>query len=170
MILAKRGLPVISQDEIGWELGLIVPAEMKSEFTKVRTGSRPRADYGTQISKPEFSIERFFDRNRLPLSITRVSPSSPEEMISTIEAVLVQDNDIILCFNSLLLFGDGDIEHVSLIEGLKRDSGQVTVVDPAIGAPKRRITTIAEVFETIRNHDVSDIGGLWIVSDRERDI
>ena len=156
----------MSQDEIGWELGLIVPPEIKSEFIKVRTGSKPRAGYGTQTSSPEFSIERYFDSNQLPLSITKVSPSSLKEMISTIDAALAQDNDIILCFNSQLLFGDGDIEHVSLIEEFNKDSGQITVVDPAIGAPKRRNTTGAEVFKTIQNHDVSEIGGLWIISER----
>lgn len=165
MIQARRGLRSMSQDEIGWELGLIVPPEKKSEFTKVRTGSKPRAGYGTQTSKPEFSIERYFDHKHLPLSITRVPPSSLNELISTIEAAFAQDNDIVLCFNSQLLFGDGDVEHVSLIEEFNKNSGRVTVVDPEIGSPKRRITMISEVFKTIQNHNVSEIGGLWIISE-----
>ena len=156
----------MSQDEIGWELGLIVPPEIESEFMKVRTGSKPQAGYGTQTSKPKFSIERYFDSNQLPLSIARVSPSTLRELISTIDSAIGQDNDIILCFNSQLLFGEGDIEHVSIIEEFNKDSGQITVVDPAIGLPKRRSTTIAEVFRTIQNHDVSEIGGLWIISER----
>lgn len=165
MIQARRGLPIISQDEIGWELGLIVPPGLKSEFTKVRTGSMPRAGYGTQTSKPEFSIERYFDRKHLPLSIVRVSPSSLKELISTIEAAFAQDDDIVLCFNSRLLFGDGDLEHVSLIEEFNKNSGQVKVVDPAIGAPKQRTTTINTVFKAIKNHNVSEIGGVWIISE-----
>ena len=169
MIQARRGLPVLSQDEIGWELGLIVPPELKSEFTRVRTGSMPRAGYGTQTSKPEFSIESYFDRKHIPLSIRRVSPSSLKELISTIETACAQNNDIILCYNSRLLFGDGDLEHVSLIEEFNKNSGQVKVVDPAIGAPKRRITGINEILKTINNHTVSEIGGLWIISEREHE-
>ena len=169
MIQARRGLPLLSQDEIGWELGLIVPPEIKSAFTRVRTGSMPRAGYGTQTSKPEFSIERYFDRKHLPLSIAGVSPFSLKELISNIETALSQDNDIVLCFNSRLLFGDGDLEHVSLIEEFNKNSGQVKVVDPAIGAPKRRITGINEIFKTINNHNVSEIGGLWIISEREHE-
>ena len=167
MILGRRGLCSTSQDEIGWELGLIVPPEIKYEFTKVRTGSKPRAGYGTQISKPEFSIEKYFDHKQLPLSMTRILPSSFKELISTIGTALAQDDDIVICYNSQLLFGDGDIEHVSLIEEFNKRSGAVTVVDPAIGSPKRRITTIAEIFKTIQNHNVSEIGGLWIISERE---
>jgi hypothetical protein len=169
MIQERRDLDIMSQDEIGWELGLIVPPKMKSEFTKVRTGLKPPAGYGTQTSKSEFSIERYFDRKHLPLCITKVQPSSLNELISSIKAALAQDNDIVLCYYSQLLFGDADIEHVSLIEEFKIDSGQITVVDPAIGVPKRRITTISEVFKTIQNHGVSDIGELWIISERERD-
>ena len=80
---------------------------------------------------------------------------------------LPQDKDIALCFNSQLLFGDGDKEHVFLIEEFNKKSGRITVVDPAIGSPKRRTTAIAEVFKTIQNHTVSEIGGLWIISERE---
>jgi len=41
------------------------------------------------------------------------------------------------------------------------------VVDPAIGSLKRRITWVADVLKTIQNHNVSEIGGLWIISERE---
>ena len=101
--------------------------------------------------------------------MTRILPSSFKELISTIEAALAQDNDIVICYNSQVLFGDVDIEHVSLIEEFNKNSGDVTVVDPAIGSPKRRITTIAEIFKTIQNHDVSEFGGLWIISERAHD-
>ena len=166
MIQARRDLPYMTQDEIGWELGLIVPIEMKSKFTKVRTGPKPRAGYGTRTSKPEFSIEKYFTRNTLPLSIIKVSTSSLEELIFTIEASFNQENDIVLCFNSQHLFGDGEIEHVSLVEAFNEASGAVTVVDPAIGAPKRRATTIFRIYDTIQEHEVSSHGGLWIISDR----
>ncbi len=165
MIMIRRGLRSMSQDEIGWELGLIVPPEIKSQFTKVRTGPMPPAGYGTQTSKPEFSIENYFNRHRLPLSITRVSPSSLKELISTLKAALDRDNDVVLCFNSQRLFGEGDIEHAALIEAFHYTTGQVTVVDPAIGAPKHRIAAIDRIFETIQAHDVSALGGLWIISD-----
>ena len=166
MILARRGLPCMSQDEIGWELGLLVPPGLKSAFAKVRTGPMPPAGYGTQILKPEFSIENYFNRNHLPLSIQRVSPSSLDALISAIETALDRDNDVVLCFNSRRLFGDGDSEHVAIIEAFNKTSGQVTLVDPAIGAPKRRNAAVESVFATIQEHTVSPLGGIWIVAGR----
>ena len=169
MIQVRRGFRSMTQDEIGWELGLLVPPYIKSEFTKVRTGPKPKTGYGTRTSEPEFSIENYFYRNRLPLSITRLLPSSLKEMISIIELTLKQENDIILCFNSQHLFGDGDLEHVSLIEAFNKANDQVTVIDPAIEAPKVRFTTSVEVFKTIQNHGISRNSGLWIISDRKYD-
>jgi hypothetical protein len=168
MILARRGLACRSQEEIGWELGLLVPPEIKSAFTRVRTGPKPPAGYGTQTSKPEFSIENYFLRNLFPLSITRVSPSSLNELTATLEAELDRDNDVVLCFNSRRLFGDGGLEHAALIEAFDKARGRATVVDPAIGAPKRRFAAADSIFETIRAHAVSAIGGLWIISQSER--
>ena len=164
MIQERRGLISMSQDEIGWELGLIVPAEVKSKFIKVRTGPKPSVGYGTQVSNPQFSIEEYFARNCLPLSIKRVSATSVLELDSIIGSALKKDDDIVLCLNSLHLFGEGDIEHVFLIEKYNEAIDEVTVVDPAIGAPVHRVTVVGSIFETIQNHNVSTLGGIWIIS------
>jgi hypothetical protein len=165
MILTRRGLPCMSQGEIGWELGLLVPPEIKSAFTRVRTGPQPPAGYGTRISNPEFSIGNFFNRNRLPLCIKRVSPSSFEELTATLQDALDREYDVVLCFNSRRLFGDGDREHVALIQSFNGAAGRVTMVDPAIGAPKHRTASIDKIFETIQAHDASTLGGLWLISE-----
>lgn len=170
MIQVKRNLPVMSQDEIGWDLGLVVPSKIKSEFVKVRSGPEPKAGYGTQTSKPEFSIENYFNRNQLPLSITRLFPSSCKEMIRIIELAMKQEHDIVLCFNSKHLFGNGDLEHVALIEAFNKASGLVTIIDPAIGVPKVRFTTSMDIFNTIQNHSISGNSGLWIISEIQCDI
>ena len=167
MIMARRGLPCKSQEEIGWELGLLVPPEIKSAFTRVRTGPKPPAGYGTQISKPEFSIENFFNRNRLPLHITRFSPLSFKELTATLKDALDREYDVVLCFSSQRLFGEGDREHVALIEAFNRTAGRVKLVDPAIGAPKHRTASIDKIFETIQTHEASSLGGLWLISEVE---
>ncbi|MEJ2165662.1 MAG: hypothetical protein P8X90_09045 [Desulfobacterales bacterium] len=101
----------------------------------------------------------------MPLSIARVLPSTRNELIGVLESELGRDNDVVLCFNSRRLFGAGDLEHAALIEAFDKSSGLATVVDPAIGAPKRRIITVDDIFHTIRSHRVSELGGLWIISE-----
>ena len=134
MILKRRGLQYQSQEEIGYQLGLIVPSELKHQFTQVRTGPEPNAGYGTQTSKKEFSIP------------------------------LYCGDDIIICYNSQLLFGDGDIEHVSLIQSFDTETNNILVIDPAIEAPKHRKTDLEKLFEVLNLRQVSGQKKLWLVS------
>lgn len=115
------------------------------------------------------SFESYLARHHLPLSITRISVSSSVELNSIIGTALDQDDDLVLCLNSRHLFGDGDLEHVLLIEEFNRASGRVTIVDPAIGVPGRRFTMVDSIFETIQAHNVSALAGIWIISERGPD-
>ncbi len=164
MIQGRRGLINLSQDEIGSQLGLIVPPHLENLFERVRTGPEPEAGYGTQTSKEEFSIANYFARNSLPLRIEKLQPLSMGQLSDLIESALQQDCDVIICYNSQLLFGDGDIEHVSLIQEFEPETEELLVIDPAIGAPKYRRTTLPRLFEVFSQHDVSEHGGLWIIS------
>jgi hypothetical protein len=164
MIQGRRGLGYESQEEIGYQLGLIVPPEFERKFSKVRTGPEPQAGYGTQTSKEEFSIPSYFRRNGLPLKFTIIRPQTVSEFRHQLCASLQAAADVIICYNSHLLFGDGDVEHVSLIQEFDAESGDLVVVDPAIGVPKLRKTTVDHLFKVINAHDVSNHGGLWTVS------
>lgn len=164
MIQGRRGLGYDSQDEIGYQLGLIVPPELEQKFSKVRTGPAPQAGYGTQTPKEEFSIRNYFSRNSIPLDLIKPQPQTADELRSQLSASLQAGDDVIICYNSRLLFGDGDIEHVSLIQEFDTETGDMVVVDPAIEAPKLRKTTLDGLFEALNVHDVSNSGGLWIVS------
>jgi hypothetical protein len=168
MIQSRRGLAFDSQDEIGFQLGLIVPPELEHKFTKVRTGPEPDAGYGTQTSLPEFSIADYFKRNRLPLKITLIRPQTIDELKNQLTTSIDVDEDVIICYNSRLLFGEGDVEHVSLIQEFDTEWGNLLVADPAVSAPFPRKTTLDRLSEVITAHGVSSHGGLWVVSSSNR--
>jgi hypothetical protein len=67
MILLRRKLPMFAQEDIGYELGLIVPKRYKKLLPKARTGKRPHAGYGTQVGKEKYSINKFFKKHGIPL-------------------------------------------------------------------------------------------------------
>jgi hypothetical protein len=166
MIQTRRGFDCLSQDEIGHQLGLIVPKEPEHLFERVRTGPEPKAGYGTQTSKEEFSIAGYFRRNGLPLKLVKTQPHSLDELHSQLTVSIQNGDDVIICYNSRLLFGDGDNEHVSLVQELDLETRHLLVVDPAIDVPKLRETTLDRLYEVLNAHDVNDHGGLWIVSSR----
>ena len=164
MVQYRRGLEYESQGKIGYQLGLIVPPEMEHIFDEVRTGPEPKAGYGTQTTKEEFSINNYLVRNKLPLEFSLVIPPSVEKLTDLLISHLSKSDDVIICYNSQLLFGDGDMEHVSLVQDLDTDTGDITIVDPAIGVPKHRTVNIDTLFKVLISHDCSDRGGLWIIS------
>lgn len=164
MIQDRRGLEFASQDEISYQLGLIVPEKKAHLFNKVRTGRKPKAGWGTQTSKKKYSINDYFTKNNLPLKQTIYRIQEIKNVSEFIVQNLLKHNDIIICYNSQLLFGDGDTEHVSLIQEINTETGELTIIDPAIGVPKKRKTKSSKLSQVLKSNKVNKSGGFWIIS------
>lgn len=164
MVQERRGLEFSSQEEIGYQLGLIVPKEKAHLFSKVRIGRIPKTGWGTQTSKKQYSINNYFIKNNLPLELTIYNVQEIKNVSEFVIQNLMNDNDIIICYNSQFLFDDGDIEHVSLIQEIETENDKLTIVDPAIGIPKDRKTKLSSLIRVLKSHEASMLIGFWIVS------
>lgn len=162
MIQRRRKLEVLSQEETGYDLGLIVPQELRDSFTRVRTGPEPPSGFGTQTSRPEFSVAGFLARRGDPLEFSLVRVRSADELGRELTNRLERGDDVAICCSSRALFGDGDPEHLSLVQAFNPGSGEVIIVDPAICAPKLRCTTLGVLFRALKSHETSSVGGLWV--------
>jgi len=163
MILDRRKIAHGSQEEIGYELGLIVPKEVVPLFTKVRTGKRPAAGYGTQTGKKRYSIDNFFKKNNIALK----KIFYPVDTITGVDRFIIEHlkkrHDIMVCFNNKILHGIGDYGHICLIQGISRDI--VTLIDSERNVPKKRKVKLSKLIEAIRYHGTDKQGGFWIVSE-----
>lgn len=164
MVQERRGLEFSSQEEIGYQPGLIIPKEKAHLFSKVRTGRIPKTSWGTQTSKKQYSINNYFIKNNLPLELTIYNVQEIKNVSKFVIQNLINDNDIIICYNSQFLFNDGDIEHVSLIQEIETENDKLTIVDPAIGIPKDRKTKLSRLIRVLKSHEASMLIGFWIVS------
>jgi hypothetical protein len=164
MIQERRGLEFASQDEIGYQLGLIVPKEKAYFFSKVRTGRMPKTGWGTQTSKKQYSVQNYFVKSGLPLKLAINSCREVENVSEFIVQNLLKNNDIVVCYNSQLLFGEGDVEHVSLIQEIDTESEEITIVDPAVGVPKIRRTKLSRLIHALKSHQVNEQSSFWIIS------
>lgn len=158
MVQKRRNLPILSQDEIGWQLGLIVPKEKAHFFKKARTGKMPSEGWGTQTSKKSYSLNNYFKKNNLPLLVNIYNYIEIKNVVQFFTSSLQANKDIIVCYNSKILFGDGDNEHVSLIQQIDRKS--LTIIDPALGAPKVRKTTLSLLILSLIKEK-----SLWVISE-----
>lgn len=160
MILKRRRLKKLSQEKIGWELGLTVPKEKTHLFKKVRTSTRePQYGWGTKTYKKEFSINNFFLKKKLPLACTIESLQNIKDVSQFISTHLQDNHDIIICYNSQILFNDGDREHVSLIQSIDRDI--ITLIDPAIRVPKIRKITLPKLLQALLPQKA-----FWVISQK----
>jgi len=105
MVLDRRKVKHGTQDEIGYELGLVVPNEIANEFKKIRTGKKPIAGYGTQVAKKQYSINHFFQKYKIKLK----EKYYPPEKISDY-AKFIADN--IVCLPIYSHMNDDTLEKI----------------------------------------------------------
>jgi len=159
MILNRRKIKHVSQEEIAYDLGLIIPKKEAHFFAKVRMGKKPVAGYGTQVGKKNYSINNYFLKNKIKLKEKYFFI----DKISGIQKFLIEklrkNNDIMVCFNNKKLYGNGDYGHVSLIKGIQNDN--VILMDPEKG--KRKVKLL-KLINAAKLHGIKRRGGFWIIS------
>ncbi len=162
MILRRRRISDPSQEEIGWGLGLTVPKESAALFSKVRTGKKPKAGWGTQIQAKQYSLGNYFRKNKIPLDSQYFFPKSEKDMESFATNQLERGNDLLVLFNYKKLYGGVDAGHASLIQGIS--NGKVTLIDPERNVPKKRIVPLKQLWKSIQRHGKGKGGGFWAIS------
>jgi ribosomal protein S24E len=164
MILLKRDLPLMSQEDIGYDLGLTVPKEDKKLFKKVRAGKKPNGGWGTQIEKETYSINHFFKKHKINLKEEYVFLNKPEEIKRFLKENL-EKKDIIACFDYKTLYGTGESTgHVSIVESVK--GNDLVLIETVYREPKYRKVSLSKLSKAIEKHGKDKSGGFWIISDK----
>lgn len=161
MVLDRHKIKHGSQEDIGYELGLIVPRNKKKLFKKVRVGKMPLAGFGTQVCKKEYSINNFFKNNDIDFKETYYAPKDIKDIKLFIKNNIEKQNDIMVCFNNKALFGSGDFGHVCLVQEIKDDT--VALVNPENDKSEDDVE-ISKLFKAILKHGKIRRGGFWIIS------
>jgi hypothetical protein len=147
MILLRRKIPLKSQEDIGYDLGLIVPKKDRKLFQRVRTGKKPKAGWGTQVEKSIYSINHFFKKNKINLKEQYFFLTDSEEIEKFLEKNL-KDKDIIVCFNNKALYNKGkNVGHVSIVESIK--GNYITLIDPGRNVPKYRKVSLKNYLKPL---------------------
>lgn len=161
MVLNRNYIVNKGQVDIACQLGLIVPKEYKDEYPQAIIDEKPKSGYGTQIQKEEFSINHFFQNNRIPLKeeyhfITNINLA---------RKFLLENNqyDILICFHCATLYDapHADWGHMVLFDNIDNDDN-VTILDPSI---KRILETVslAKLLRAIKIHGESNGAGFYLI-------
>lgn len=163
MILIKRKLTLISQEEIWWWLWLIVPEEDKYLFWKVRTWNKPSAGWWTQ-KWTRYSINTLFKAKKYPLKEKFYFIIDYKEAEKFIINNINKNNDILVCFSYWKLYNTGNLWwHLSLINSI--NNWKVVLVDPSEKHPKYREVEFKLLLDSIVFHTKNNWWWFWVVSD-----
>jgi hypothetical protein len=162
-VLYKRGIPLLPQEVLAYEMGLTVPKEEAHLFTKVRTGPKPASGWGTQIQKKQFNPNTVFPKLRIPLRIEQSfikDFKSQDGLRALLRDIQKNDGDALLCFDYGRLW---DLPkrggHVCVFDRIEGD--EVYLVDPEKNVPKSRKTSIEKLFNAMDFHGDDNATGVW---------
>lgn len=162
MVLLRRGIALISQDEMGESLGLIVPKKYKKILPLARTGKKPIAGWGTQVQREEYSINNFFKKHNISLKEEYFPLSRVNNVADWIRKQIKKDNDILICFRYGKMYGGKGEGHVSVIDSISEDNA--VLIDPASNVPKYRKVKLANLIKAIDFHGEGARGGFWLIT------
>jgi hypothetical protein len=167
IIMHKLGLPLVSQEELGYHLGLVVPPRDKMLFWNARVSERPpsEAGYGTQIQEPEYHPNEAFKKLNIPLDFVYNfidNFNSVEEMRFYLRDAEKNDLDIIVCYRYGTLHDtDSSDGHANVFDHYLPGTDEVRLIDPAASAPKWRIVPLEKLFKAAKEHGADKSGGFW---------
>lgn len=162
MVMYRRGINLIEQEDIAYELGLTVPKNDVHLFKKARTGQKPSSGWGTQIQKEEFSVPKFFKNHNILLNFSIKNDfADASELRNYLNSHLGDDVDVMLCFDYGVLWEtDHRGGHVCIMESI--DGDEIVLVDPERNVPKRRIVKIDKLYKAIDFHGPHNSTGVWL--------
>lgn len=149
-ILYRRGFKTFDQGELGAELGLRLPIKGRAMFTHPKIkflNKEPKGGYGTQIEKPQYSIQNFFDRYKIPLKISNLYHiDTVAQLKKIIIANLSSNNDTILRYSNKIFKENGQKSygHFSVICSFDQNTGLVGIGDPE--EPHFKTATLEDII------------------------
>ncbi len=162
IVLYKNGISLLSQEEIGKELGLVVPEDIKDLFNYVETAKEPPigSGFGTRIQQEEFSMPKLIQKQGWPFTFEPLLASkfkTVDDFSSKLMEFIDADSDALVCFQN-----DHDAGHVCVVDTIN-DYG-VRLIDPSQHFPKWRLMSVQELFDRVQSHGDDNYGGIWIFS------
>lgn len=162
MVMYRLDIPLRSQDELGYALGLTVPEDEAHLFERVHIGPRPSSGWGTQIQNPKYEINKALHSLSLPLKVdVDTDVSSVKDLRAKLRAVQAADGDALVCFNMGKLWDNAPhTGHVTVFDRL--DGDDVWLVDS--NSPKFRRVDIHRLYDAMHYHGPANMGGIWYVT------
>ncbi len=162
MVMYRKGIKLVQQEDIGLALGLRVPRSMADAFERPNTRKR-RVGYGTDIAN--HPIDAFFKKEKIKLHFRYFPVFGTEEAKGLISKSIRENHDLIACFNNGKLYDNRYRSgHVSVISSI--DGDKVVLIDPEYEVKKFRTVRLEKLLAAMKYHNRKKINmaGFWQIS------
>lgn len=160
IVMYKLGIPLISQELLGYYLGLILDKDKKNLFWNVRTGRRPKTGYGVQMLEKKYEINSVFKKLKIPLKITNYSISNfktKKELVSYISKSIKEDKDLIVLLGSDILNNTKNNNgHACVIDRIYPSKDTIRLIDPSSEQAKWREIKLDKFIEAVKCHPTGE--------------
>ena len=164
MILRRRRIKPPSQEDIAYDLGVVLPPEHKHLLPRSHNAPKAKAGYGTRIHLKQYSLTSFFKKRKFNLKEKHFSAKgfkNAKIFGDFLRKNIAKGNDQLVCFNQ------------GRLKGKKKSWGHCTVIsrvgekavfmydpDPRKSTMERRVP-LQKLFDATKNHYK---GGVWVIS------
>jgi hypothetical protein len=160
IVMYKLGIPLVPQELLGYQLGLIVSKENKNLFWNTRIGKEPKTGYGTQMFKKQYEINLVFEKLKIPLKVINHPINSfktKKEIISYISNCVQEDKNIVVLLRSgILNNSDSTNGHACVIDRIYPAKDTIRLIDPSVSYAKWREFKIDEFIKAVRLHPTGE--------------
>ena len=156
VIMYKNGIPLVSQELLGYHLGLILDKEHKNLFWNVSIGKRPPTGYGTRLYHSKYHINLAFKKLNIPLSTIEYKISSfkdKEDLIDFINKKILENKDLMVFLASDVLNDTNNKNgHACVIDRIYPTKNMIRLVDPSAVQAKWREIKINKFIKAVKSH------------------
>jgi len=160
----RHKIPLISQELLGYHLGLIIKKEYKDFFYNPRVGKRPPAGWGTQMYSKKYEPNKVFKKLKIPLGITffSVDRFSNSSFKTYLLEVIKKDKDVMVVFDHGKLSGTNKQGgHACIVDKVSLVKNEIRLIDPSANQPKWRTVKIQKLKKAMEFHGGARSGGFW---------
>ncbi|MCK5080967.1 MAG: hypothetical protein KAQ63_02285 [Candidatus Moranbacteria bacterium] len=157
-VMYKLGIPLISQELLGFYLGLTVDEERGKLFWNARVGEEPPSGFGSQIYKKEYEPNTAFKKLGISLEMI-IHPikkfRDKKKFIDFVENFIEEDRDCLISFNHGILKKDGTNNgHTCVVDQIYPERNIIRLIDPSSNQKKWREVDIDLLKEAMEKHPV----------------
>ena len=167
IVMLRQSIPLVPSELIGHYMGLVVPDDARKYFWEARTGTKPPAGFGTQVSNPKYNPNAVFRNLKIPLKMNWSLINkfkNKNEFKEYLRDIYNSNKDVLVCFDWPSLFdpqSEGRWGHVCVLDKVDLIKDEVRIIDPEYDAPKWRVVDIKDLYHAMKFHGKDKSGGFW---------